>query len=214
MRIAQVAPLTEAVPPKLYGGTERVVHWLTEELVTLGHDVTLFTNYPKWAVKRFGFPPERVRSFWIHGIISKCAYRLNTPIRLERWLNPPFGAWVAGELDKERWDVIHPWSGVSEEPCRRSQNRCSLNLLMRGSAHIRTQDAIFAKSVMLSMKLIDPSTQCRQCARNCRKAQSCLGHFSRYGPHYSERNFRATWRPSLRSLALYTTPMPPPPRPR
>src|SRR5580658_82196 len=44
MRIAQVAPLTEAVPPKLYGGTERVVHWLTEELVTLGNDVTLFAS--------------------------------------------------------------------------------------------------------------------------------------------------------------------------
>jgi len=42
MRIAQIAPLTEAIPPKLYGGTERVVHWLTEELVALGHDVTLF----------------------------------------------------------------------------------------------------------------------------------------------------------------------------
>jgi glycosyltransferase involved in cell wall biosynthesis len=44
MRIAQVAPLTEAIPPKLYGGTERVVHWLTEELVTLGHEVTLFAS--------------------------------------------------------------------------------------------------------------------------------------------------------------------------
>ena len=44
MRIAQVAPLTEAVPPKLYGGTERVVHWLTEELVALGHDVTLYAS--------------------------------------------------------------------------------------------------------------------------------------------------------------------------
>ena len=44
MRIAQVAPLTEAVPPKLYGGTERVVHWLTEELVALGHDVTFFAS--------------------------------------------------------------------------------------------------------------------------------------------------------------------------
>ena len=41
MRIAQVAPLTEAVPPRLYGGTERVVYWLTEELVALGHEVTL-----------------------------------------------------------------------------------------------------------------------------------------------------------------------------
>ena len=44
MRIAQVAPLAESVPPKLYGGTERVVSWLTEELVALGHDVTLFAS--------------------------------------------------------------------------------------------------------------------------------------------------------------------------
>lgn len=44
MRIAQIAPLTEAVPPTLYGGTERVVSWLTEELVAMGHDVTLFAS--------------------------------------------------------------------------------------------------------------------------------------------------------------------------
>src|SRR6201981_2205371 len=44
MRIAQVAPLHECVPPKLYGGTERVVSYLTEELVRQGHDVTLFAS--------------------------------------------------------------------------------------------------------------------------------------------------------------------------
>jgi glycosyltransferase involved in cell wall biosynthesis len=44
MRIAQVAPLAESVPPRLYGGTERVVAWLIEELVALGHDVTLFAS--------------------------------------------------------------------------------------------------------------------------------------------------------------------------
>ena len=44
MRIAQIAPLTEAVPPTLYGGTERVISWLTEELVGLGQDVTLFAS--------------------------------------------------------------------------------------------------------------------------------------------------------------------------
>jgi glycosyltransferase involved in cell wall biosynthesis len=44
MRIAQIAPLTEAVPPRLYGGTERVISWLTEELVALGHDVSLFAS--------------------------------------------------------------------------------------------------------------------------------------------------------------------------
>jgi glycosyltransferase involved in cell wall biosynthesis len=44
MRIAQIGPLTEAVPPRLYGGTERVIAWLTEELVALGQDVTLFAS--------------------------------------------------------------------------------------------------------------------------------------------------------------------------
>lgn len=44
MRIAQIAPLHEAVPPKLYGGTERVVSYLTEALVEQGHDVTLFSS--------------------------------------------------------------------------------------------------------------------------------------------------------------------------
>lgn len=44
MRIAQVAPLVESVPPKLYGGTERVVSWLSDELVRQGHDVTVFAS--------------------------------------------------------------------------------------------------------------------------------------------------------------------------
>ena len=44
MRIAQVAPLAESVPPLLYGGTERIVSYLTEELVALGHEVTLFAS--------------------------------------------------------------------------------------------------------------------------------------------------------------------------
>src|SRR5271170_7611712 len=44
MKIAQIAPLTESVPPKFYGGTERIVSYLTEALVVLGHDVTLFAS--------------------------------------------------------------------------------------------------------------------------------------------------------------------------
>jgi glycosyltransferase involved in cell wall biosynthesis len=44
VRIAQIAPLAESVPPKLYGGTERVIAWLVDELVELGHDVTLFAS--------------------------------------------------------------------------------------------------------------------------------------------------------------------------
>jgi glycosyltransferase involved in cell wall biosynthesis len=44
VQIAQIAPLTEAIPPKLYGGTERVISWLADELVALGHQVVLFAS--------------------------------------------------------------------------------------------------------------------------------------------------------------------------
>src|SRR6185295_4285394 len=44
MKIAQISPLVESVPPRLYGGTERVVSYLTEALVGLGHEVTLFAS--------------------------------------------------------------------------------------------------------------------------------------------------------------------------
>ena len=44
MKIAQIGPLMESVPPRLYGGTERIVSYLTDELVRLGHDVTLFAS--------------------------------------------------------------------------------------------------------------------------------------------------------------------------
>ena len=44
MKIAQIAPLYESCPPQLYGGTERVVSYLTEELVRQGHEVTLFAS--------------------------------------------------------------------------------------------------------------------------------------------------------------------------
>jgi len=68
MRIAQLAPLAESVPPKLYGGTERVIAWLVDELVGLGHDVTLFASgdsktkgklRPVWPPERMG---EHMRS--------------------------------------------------------------------------------------------------------------------------------------------------------
>ena len=44
VKIAQIAPLMESVPPRLYGGTERIVSYLTDELVRLGHEVTLFAS--------------------------------------------------------------------------------------------------------------------------------------------------------------------------
>lgn len=62
MRIAQVSPLYEAVPPKLYGGTERVVHYLTEELVRLGQDVTLFASADsETSARLIGISPSALR---------------------------------------------------------------------------------------------------------------------------------------------------------
>jgi glycosyltransferase involved in cell wall biosynthesis len=62
MRIAQVSPLAESVPPELYGGTERIVAYLTDELVALGHDVTLFASGDsKTRAKLRAVGPESLR---------------------------------------------------------------------------------------------------------------------------------------------------------
>ncbi len=69
MRIAQVAPLYESVPPKYYGGTERIVSYLTEELVRQGHDVTLFAS---------GDSVTRAR------LIAACVWRISPEKRGDR----------------------------------------------------------------------------------------------------------------------------------
>jgi glycosyltransferase involved in cell wall biosynthesis len=62
MRIAQIAPLFESVPPQLYGGTERIVAYLTDELVRLGHEVTLFASGD--SLTRAKLVPCCPRSLW------------------------------------------------------------------------------------------------------------------------------------------------------
>src|SRR5512139_498847 len=64
MKIAQIAPLIESVPPRFYGGTERVVSYLTEELVRLGHDVTLFASGD--SVTNARLVPACTRSLRLH----------------------------------------------------------------------------------------------------------------------------------------------------
>jgi hypothetical protein len=63
MKIAQVAPLHESVPPQFYGGTERVVSYLTEELVRQGHDVTLFASGDSSTAARLVSPCPRALRF-------------------------------------------------------------------------------------------------------------------------------------------------------
>lgn len=117
---------------------------LTRELLKRGHEVTLFTNYPKGAVKKFGVPKENVRSFWVHGILSRLAEKIGSiwGFYPEAVLHRLFGFWAKEELRKENWDVVHCWSGISEEYLQDPKVSRTLKLLMRGSTHIRTQSDI------------------------------------------------------------------------
>jgi glycosyltransferase involved in cell wall biosynthesis len=109
MRIAQIAPLTEAVPPRLYGGTERVVHWLTEELVALGHEVTLFAS------------GDSRTSATLDAAWPK-ALRLDGSVRDANALHMLMLERVRQKCDNEEFDVLHfhldyyPFSLFSRQP--------------------------------------------------------------------------------------------------
>ena len=77
MKIAQVAPLYESVPPKLYGGTERVVSYLTEELVKMGHDVTLYASGDSCTSARLRSVCERSLRLEGGKLLSPLAHHLN-----------------------------------------------------------------------------------------------------------------------------------------
>src|SRR5436190_23850666 len=90
---------------------------LARALLERGNDVTVFTNYPKWAVKRFDISPQRVRSFWAHGVLSRVVAVIckKTGWSADNWIHPMFSRWATRQLRTESWDVIHGWSGVSED---------------------------------------------------------------------------------------------------
>jgi glycosyltransferase involved in cell wall biosynthesis len=91
VKIAQIAPLVESVPPRFYGGTERVVSWLTEELVAQGHEVTLFASGDsQTSAKLEAVVPRALRLDGIHNSL-----RYNT-IMLDR----------VAEM-RANFDVIH-----------------------------------------------------------------------------------------------------------
>src|SRR5689334_3385512 len=74
LRIAQVAPLSESVPPKLYGGTERIVAYLTDELVAQGHHVTLFASGDsRTSAELIACAPRALR---LAGCVDECAYHI------------------------------------------------------------------------------------------------------------------------------------------
>jgi len=127
VRIAQIAPLFEAIPPKLYGGTERVVSWLTEELVAQGHEVTLFasgdsvtkaTLEPVWpmAIRLDPMCKDWVAAY--HVMMEYVAQRAREfdvlhfhtdyfPFSLFRRLGAPFLTTLHGRLDLPEFKKIY-----------------------------------------------------------------------------------------------------------
>jgi glycosyltransferase involved in cell wall biosynthesis len=106
MRIAQIAPLCESVPPARYGGTERVVSYLTEELVRLGHDVTLFASGDSRTSARL--VPICPRALWQE---PSCRETLLHHLRqLERVFE-----------DLSRFDVLHFHTDYQHFPLLRRQ---------------------------------------------------------------------------------------------
>jgi glycosyltransferase involved in cell wall biosynthesis len=118
---------------------------LARELTARGHHVTVFTNYPKWAARRLGLPRHQARSFWLEGVLSRAAWWLSERLSIpfpEALLHRLFGRWAAARIAREPWDVVHSFSGVSEEILRRTSTNAALHMMIRASAHIRTQACI------------------------------------------------------------------------
>jgi glycosyltransferase involved in cell wall biosynthesis len=120
MRIAQVAPLYESVPPKLYGGTERVVSYLTEELVRLGHEVTLFASGD--AETRAKLVPACPRALWSDG---DCRETLPHHVRLMELVFQ----------DVSRFDVLHFHSDYLHFPLLR-RHPCPSVTTLHGRLHL------------------------------------------------------------------------------
>jgi len=127
LRIAQVAPLFESVPPQLYGGTERVVAWLTEELVALGHDVTLFASGD-----------------------SRTSARLEPACPVSLWRDPHVRETVPQHIrmlelvfrDLSRFDVIHFHCDYIHFPLVR-RLPCPNATTLHGQIHLPDVDALF-----------------------------------------------------------------------
>jgi glycosyltransferase involved in cell wall biosynthesis len=117
---------------------------LAREMAARGHSVTVLTNYPKWAAARFGLSADQIVPFRLHAGVARTIDRL--PRTVQKAAEPAvlkaFGRWAAERLARESWDVIHCWSGVSEELLRRGGPGARRTILMRGSAHIDEQDEL------------------------------------------------------------------------
>jgi glycosyltransferase involved in cell wall biosynthesis len=127
LRIAQVAPLFERVPPLLYGGTERVVGYLTEELVRLGHEVTLFASGDSQTSARL--VPACPRALWRDDRVRET---LPHHVRLMELVFADVG----------RFDVLHFHCDYLHFPLVR-RHRCASITTLHGMVHPHDVQSLF-----------------------------------------------------------------------
>jgi glycosyltransferase involved in cell wall biosynthesis len=127
MRIAQVAPLYESVPPKLYGGTERVVSYLTEEMVRQGHEVTLFASGDSETTAKL--VPACPRALWRD---PDCRETLPHHVRLMELVF----------RDVSRFDVLHFHCDYLHFPLLR-RHPCPSVTTLHGQLHVPDLGALF-----------------------------------------------------------------------
>jgi glycosyltransferase involved in cell wall biosynthesis len=135
MRIAQVAPLNERVPPPLYGGTERVVSYVTEALVRLGHEVTLFASGDSETSARL--VPACPRALWRDGTVRET---LPHHVRLIELVFK----------EASHFDVIHFHCDYLHFPLLR-RHHCASVTTLHGMVHPPDVGALFAEYVEIPL---------------------------------------------------------------
>src|SRR5579871_1774244 len=129
MRIAQVAPLYESVPPTLYGGTERIVSFLTEELVRLGHEITLFASGDSHTSAKL--VPVCPRALWRD---PDCRETLPHHVRLMELVFE----------DVSRFDIIHFHCDYLHFPMVR-RHPCASVTTLHGRLHVPDLGPLFTE---------------------------------------------------------------------
>lgn len=135
---------------------------LAEALIRQGCELSLLTNYPRFVVEKSGVPGKRIQSFSRHGFLSKVANMAANAFHFpypEKELHPMFSRWSARQIFRQHWDVIHGWSGVSEEIFRAVKNGSTLKTLLRGSSHITTQAGILEEEEKRTGMTLDKPTK-------------------------------------------------------
>jgi glycosyltransferase involved in cell wall biosynthesis len=135
---------------------------LARELIGLGHEVLLLTNYPKRWPEKFGVPAENVRSLVAHGILSRAALALGKATGKEKlwepFLHQWFGRWAAKTIERNPVDASHCFSGVAEELLSDQAANQKIRSLVRASSHILVQKQILSDEyVRTGLDPIGPS---------------------------------------------------------